>query len=178
MVVNYSLPEQSEMYVHRTGRSGRAGHTGRALSLVGPQDFTAFMALKREVDISLRLLPPVTEEELAAARLSHFYELMRETEIENGNLDAQLAKKLLADLGGVEEPAQEMTEFIARMYRFIVERVVSPKTLSLGEEMHGEGAEEPQRRRRRDSGEGRRREREPERRGRGRGGRSSSRRKR
>ena len=33
-VVNYELPNVSEDYVHRIGRTGRAGHTGEAISLV------------------------------------------------------------------------------------------------------------------------------------------------
>lgn len=38
MVVNYDLPEVSETYVHRIGRTGRAGHDGVAISLVNHQD--------------------------------------------------------------------------------------------------------------------------------------------
>ncbi len=32
MVINYEIPEQAETYVHRIGRTGRAGNSGRALS--------------------------------------------------------------------------------------------------------------------------------------------------
>lgn len=32
MVINYEIPEQAETYVHRIGRTGRAGNTGKALS--------------------------------------------------------------------------------------------------------------------------------------------------
>ncbi|HRE73846.1 MAG TPA: DEAD/DEAH box helicase [Flavobacteriales bacterium] len=31
-VINYEIPEQAETYVHRIGRTGRAGHSGTALS--------------------------------------------------------------------------------------------------------------------------------------------------
>lgn len=37
-VVNYDLPKNAEDYVHRIGRTGRAGRTGVACSLVGPRD--------------------------------------------------------------------------------------------------------------------------------------------
>ncbi len=36
LVVNYDLPEDSENYIHRIGRTGRAGHEGRAISLATP----------------------------------------------------------------------------------------------------------------------------------------------
>ncbi|HVY37095.1 MAG TPA: ATP-dependent RNA helicase DbpA [Polyangia bacterium] len=38
LVVNFELPFQPEIYVHRIGRTGRAGRVGLAVSLVGPQD--------------------------------------------------------------------------------------------------------------------------------------------
>jgi ATP-dependent RNA helicase RhlE len=37
-VVNFDLPRNAEDYVHRIGRTARAGHSGVAISLVGPED--------------------------------------------------------------------------------------------------------------------------------------------
>ncbi|WP_028469660.1 DEAD/DEAH box helicase [Neptunomonas japonica] len=37
-VVNYDLPNQPEAYVHRIGRTGRAGLSGQAISLVAPDE--------------------------------------------------------------------------------------------------------------------------------------------
>lgn len=34
LVINYDLPERAEDYVHRIGRTGRAGHSGKSISLV------------------------------------------------------------------------------------------------------------------------------------------------
>jgi len=45
-VFNYTFPESAEVYVHRTGRTGRAGKRGIALSLVGPREIGAFYYLK------------------------------------------------------------------------------------------------------------------------------------
>jgi ATP-dependent RNA helicase RhlE len=52
-VVNYDLPQVAEDYVHRIGRTGRAGATGEALSLVSPEE-AALLAdieklLKRQI---------------------------------------------------------------------------------------------------------------------------------
>ncbi|MDR3114049.1 MAG: DEAD/DEAH box helicase [Treponema sp.] len=38
LVVNYDLPLEAENYVHRIGRTARAGKTGKAIALVGEQD--------------------------------------------------------------------------------------------------------------------------------------------
>ena len=37
-VVNYDLPEEAEYYVHRIGRTGRAGATGTSISFVSESD--------------------------------------------------------------------------------------------------------------------------------------------
>jgi len=37
-VINYDIPEDPETYVHRIGRSGRAGETGTAISLCEPEE--------------------------------------------------------------------------------------------------------------------------------------------
>lgn len=46
-VVNYSLPQDAETYVHRIGRTGRAGKTGTAISLISPPDYRKFALVKR-----------------------------------------------------------------------------------------------------------------------------------
>ncbi len=46
-VVNYDLPTNAEDYVHRIGRTGRAGEEGAAVSLVAGDERGQFMAIKR-----------------------------------------------------------------------------------------------------------------------------------
>lgn len=49
LVVNYDLPEQLEDYVHRIGRTGRAGHTGKAVSFATPGQFRDVKSIERIV---------------------------------------------------------------------------------------------------------------------------------
>ena len=46
LVINYELPDESENYVHRIGRTGRAGHEGRAISLVTPDQRNQVRAIE------------------------------------------------------------------------------------------------------------------------------------
>ncbi|WP_102524758.1 DEAD/DEAH box helicase [Vibrio tapetis] len=41
-VINFDMPKHTEEYVHRVGRTGRAGNKGEAISLVGPKDWDSF----------------------------------------------------------------------------------------------------------------------------------------
>ena len=53
-VVNYELPNVPEDYVHRIGRTARAGSTGAAISLVSPDELSYLRdiekLLKRKID--------------------------------------------------------------------------------------------------------------------------------
>lgn len=46
MVINFELPDDAENYVHRIGRTGRAGAEGRAYSLVGDRDVEALQRIE------------------------------------------------------------------------------------------------------------------------------------
>lgn len=46
LVVNFDLPKLADEYVHRVGRTGRAGNKGEAVSFVGPKDWFSFLAIK------------------------------------------------------------------------------------------------------------------------------------
>ena len=45
-VINFDLPKFADEYVHRIGRTGRAGNKGNAISFVGPKDWQSFIAIK------------------------------------------------------------------------------------------------------------------------------------
>lgn len=47
LVINYDLPDDSENYVHRIGRTGRAGHEGRAISLATPDQSSQVRDIER-----------------------------------------------------------------------------------------------------------------------------------
>jgi ATP-dependent RNA helicase RhlE len=47
LVINYDLPLVAEDYIHRIGRTGRAGHTGRAVSLVSAADSPLLREIQR-----------------------------------------------------------------------------------------------------------------------------------
>ncbi|MDD9197137.1 DEAD/DEAH box helicase [Aliivibrio sp. S3MY1] len=45
-VINFDMPKHMEEYVHRVGRTGRAGKKGTAISLVGPKDWESFKRIE------------------------------------------------------------------------------------------------------------------------------------
>ncbi len=58
-VINFDIPHSPEDYVHRIGRTGRAGLTGEAISLVAPEDMEALAAIEKLINKTLdRVLVP------------------------------------------------------------------------------------------------------------------------
>lgn len=47
LVVNYDLPRNPDDYIHRVGRTARAGRKGTSISLVGPRDVALLQAIER-----------------------------------------------------------------------------------------------------------------------------------
>jgi ATP-dependent RNA helicase RhlE len=66
-VVNYELPNVPEDYVHRIGRTARAGATGRAVSLVAPDEAGLLRDIERTMRQSVPVLPtPAFERRVSA----------------------------------------------------------------------------------------------------------------
>ena len=57
-VVNYELPNVPEDYVHRIGRTGRAGHGGEAISLVSPDEEKLLRDIERLLNTRLPRIVP------------------------------------------------------------------------------------------------------------------------
>ena len=58
-VINYELPDQLEAYIHRSGRTGRAGKEGMAVSLITRRDLSRISQLERKIGkkISMKKIP-------------------------------------------------------------------------------------------------------------------------
>src|SRR5215216_5461484 len=69
-VINFDVPHHADDYVHRVGRTGRAGLTGTAITLVAPADGKSLGAIERLIGQSIPWMdkPPPSIESAAPAR--------------------------------------------------------------------------------------------------------------
>ncbi|WP_341278450.1 DEAD/DEAH box helicase [Paenibacillus sp. FSL H8-0537] len=65
-VYNFDVPQDSEIYIHRIGRTGRAGHQGTAVTLSSPHDRGAVAHIERSIDASLQRFTIDEEGQLTA----------------------------------------------------------------------------------------------------------------
>ncbi|MEP9384389.1 DEAD/DEAH box helicase [Nocardioides sp. KR10-350] len=71
-VVNYDIPTDTEAYVHRIGRTGRAGRTGDAISFVTPRERYLLRAIEKATRSTLQQMHLPSVDEVNATRLSRF----------------------------------------------------------------------------------------------------------
>ncbi len=68
-VINYSVPEDLESYVHRIGRTGRAGKEGIAITFVNKSDLRVLQAIQRKFNLEIKPLPVPSREEIIQGRV-------------------------------------------------------------------------------------------------------------
>lgn len=71
-VINYDIPYDTEAYVHRIGRTGRAGRTGDAILFVAPREKRMLHAIERATKQRIDLMEMPSTEVINDKRVSRF----------------------------------------------------------------------------------------------------------
>lgn len=86
-VINYDIPYDTESYVHRIGRTGRAGRDGEAILFISPREMRMLKAIEKATRQSIAPLPIPNVSELNESRLSRFktrvFEALDAEDLEN-----------------------------------------------------------------------------------------------
>ena len=77
-VVNFDIPTDTESYVHRIGRTGRAGRTGDAISFITPRERHLLKAIERATRQPLTPMRLPTVEDVNETRVARFRESITE----------------------------------------------------------------------------------------------------
>merc|ERR1712032_33204 len=81
LVVNYDIPKHSKDYIHRVGRTARAGRTGRAVTLVTQYDIELFQRIENFLEKKLEEFKELKEDTVKAGH-ERVLEALRSTEVE------------------------------------------------------------------------------------------------
>lgn len=97
-VVNYAIPQEAESYVHRIGRTGRAGKEGTAITFMTPSEYKKLLQIKRitKTDIRKEKLPEIKDVILSRKHriIENITNILQEGNL-NGFID--MAKDLLKE---------------------------------------------------------------------------------
>ena len=77
-VINYSMPQGTETYVHRIGRTGRAGKNGTAITFVTPAEYRKLTMIQREAHTEIRREELPQGRDIVEMKKQHFSEQLSE----------------------------------------------------------------------------------------------------
>ncbi|MGL5122908.1 MAG: DEAD/DEAH box helicase [Fusobacteriaceae bacterium] len=100
-VINFAIPQEAESYVHRIGRTGRAGKQGTAITFITPSEYRKLMYIQKTVKTEIRKekLPRV-KDVIEAKKVRIFSDIERV--IETGEF--KNFEKMTAELMSNSEP--------------------------------------------------------------------------
>jgi superfamily II DNA/RNA helicase len=90
-VINYEVPYEKESYVHRIGRTGRAGENGKAITFVTPFEYKFFNELIDYVNVPIEKIENPSEDEFLKAKELNEQEIMAKPKLKK-NKNSQVNK--------------------------------------------------------------------------------------
>jgi len=103
-VINYELPDDLEVYTHRSGRTGRAGSTGISLSIVHSREIGKLKQIERIAQASFHKMEIPSGKDVCRKQFFHFMEKLLQADISHGDYETyvpMLAEKF-ADISKEE----------------------------------------------------------------------------
>jgi len=99
-VINFSLPDDTEVYTHRSGRTGRAGKTGISISLVHLRERHALQQIERRVKKTFKAIQIPTGSEICGKQLFNWVNKLENVVTEHQEIEKYLPeiKEKLAGL--------------------------------------------------------------------------------
>jgi len=89
-VINYELPDDVEVYTHRSGRTGRAGSTGICMSIVHSRELYKLKSIERMVQAPFNRVDIPSGNDVCRKQFTSFMEKLLQTDVSHGNYEAYL----------------------------------------------------------------------------------------
>ncbi|CAN1161692.1 DEAD-box ATP-dependent RNA helicase 3, chloroplastic [Linum perenne] len=99
LVIHYELPNDAETFVHRSGRTGRAGKQGTAILLHSSSQKRTVRSLERDVGCKFEFVSPPAIEEILESSAEQVVATLRGVHPESAEYFMETAQKLLEEQG-------------------------------------------------------------------------------
>lgn len=134
-VFNYDLPRDDEDYIHRIGRTGRAGNSGTAFSFISGKQIGALKRIERANGFKIEKQDCPTVEKIEEARLANYNNSIKET-IMNCDLTEAKSKieALMDENNSALDIAAALYKILSKKEQIKVNQSLEFETLNLEEE--------------------------------------------
>jgi ATP-dependent RNA helicase DeaD len=89
-VINYELPDDVEVYTHRSGRTGRAGKTGVCMSIVHSRETGRIRQTERIVQVPFHKVEIPSGKDVCRKQFFYFMDKLLQTDISHGDYETYL----------------------------------------------------------------------------------------
>jgi len=111
-VINYELPDDTEVYTHRSGRTGRAGRSGISISIVTPRELYRLKQIEKMVNNRFSKMDIPAGKDVCRKQFFHFIDKMLKADISHGEYETYLPA-LKEKFEGVEK--EEILQRVAAL---------------------------------------------------------------
>jgi ATP-dependent RNA helicase DeaD len=94
LIINYDVPMEKESYVHRTGRTGRAGNEGKAITFAIPSEAKYLRAIERYIGFEIPKMDAPLPQEIAQGKAA-FEEKIGGRRVVKNNKTARINKDIM-----------------------------------------------------------------------------------
>ena len=89
-VINYELPDDTEVYTHRSGRTGRAGSTGICMSIIHTKETYKLRSIERLIQNTFHKLDIPNGKDVCRKQFHHFMDKLLQVDISHGDYQSYL----------------------------------------------------------------------------------------
>jgi len=111
-VINYELPDDIEVYTHRSGRTGRAGNSGISISIVTPRELMRIRQIERLITARFHKMDIPSGKDVCRKQFFHFIDKMLKADISHGEYETYLPA-LKEKFDGIEK--EEILQRVAAL---------------------------------------------------------------
>jgi ATP-dependent RNA helicase DeaD len=86
-IINYSMPMESDIYIHRSGRTGRAGKSGISISLVHSREFSKLRQIEKLVGSRFEHKKVPTGKEICEKQLFNVIDQLEKVEVDEKQIE-------------------------------------------------------------------------------------------
>jgi ATP-dependent RNA helicase DeaD len=89
-VINYELPDDMEVYTHRSGRTGRAGKSGISISIITPKEIYRLRQIEKMLNSRFHKMDIPGGKDVCRKQFFHFIDKMLQADISHGEYETYL----------------------------------------------------------------------------------------
>jgi ATP-dependent RNA helicase DeaD len=136
-VINMELPDNVESYIHRSGRTGRAGNMGVSLSILHIKELKRITFFERKLGKKIERKPVPNGKEVCEAQLFHLIDRMESVQADND----QISRFLPAIYQKLENMSKEdiIKNFVALEFNQLLEHYKGSEDINAGSEREERG---------------------------------------